>query len=53
LDQVDYEYDFNEQKAKVVGVEDEGERFAPAFLKYSRSYGCIILGTQNGLLARI
>lgn len=44
FDTVDYEYNFFEQKQKVTGDEDES-RFPPAYMKYSRSYNQILLGT--------
>jgi hypothetical protein len=53
LDQIDYEYDFFEQKQKITGVEDESQRYPAAYLKYSRSYNQIVLGTQNGMLGKV
>lgn len=38
LEQVDYEYDFFENKAKVTGESDEATRYPAAYIKYSRSY---------------
>jgi CRISPR/Cas system CMR-associated protein Cmr5 small subunit len=53
LDQVDYEYDFFEQKQKISGVEDENMRYPAAYMKYSRSFNTIVLGTQNGMLGTV
>jgi hypothetical protein len=38
LDQVDYEYDFFDQKAKLGQGLDDESRYPAAYLKYSRSY---------------
>lgn len=53
LEQVDYEYDFFEQKQKATGVDDENQHFPAAYLKYSRSFNTIVLGTQNGMLGTV
>jgi hypothetical protein len=37
-DQVDYEYDFLENKNKVTGESDDAARYPAAYIKYSKSY---------------
>jgi WD40 repeat protein len=53
LDQVDYEYDFYANKNNVTGESDDSNRYPAAYLKYSRSYNQVLLGTQNGLLGKV
>jgi len=53
LDQVDYEYDFFENKAKATGEGEDAARYPAAYIKYSRSYSQILLGTQNGMLGKL
>jgi WD40 repeat protein len=52
-DQIDYEYDFFDNKNKATGETDEAARYPAAYLKYSRSFTQIVMGTQNGVLCKL
>lgn len=52
-DQIDQSYDFFEAMSKACNESEVNGGYPAAYIKYSRAYQQIIIGTQNGVLCKL